>query len=125
VEATDYEVVDLFNWQSEVKDLISQLEFVRMVDVQSENLGRYIREGKIIPDLEVPMGTHSFKYFKEETVKKYAKEFGWEIINAANMKEKFMEMVKTMHMSYSYKPVLLKEMLEQADEKEKVLIEKM
>lgn len=123
VEATDYEVVDLFNWQSEVKDLISQIEFVRMVDVQSETLGRYIREGKIIPDLEVPMGVRSFKYFKEDTIKKYAKEFGWEIINAANMKEKFIEMVKTMDMSYSYKPVLLKAMLECGDEKGKVLIE--
>ena len=123
VEATDYEVVDLFNWQSEVKDLISQIEFVRMVDVQSETLGKYIREGKIIPDLDVPMGVKNFKYFKEETIKKYAKEFGWEIINAANMKEKFMEMVKTMDMSYSYKPLLLKAMLESADEKGKVLIE--
>ena len=69
------------------------------------------------------MGTRSFKYFKEETIIKYAKEFRWEIINATNMKEKFMEMVKTMDMSYSYKPVLLKAMLEEADEKGKVLIE--
>ncbi|MBZ9686808.1 DEAD/DEAH box helicase family protein [Clostridium estertheticum] len=123
MEATDYELIDLFNWQSEVKDLISQIEFVRMVDVQSETIERYIREGKIIPDLEVPMGARSFKYFKEETVIKYVKEFDWEIINAANMKEKFMDMVKTMDMSYSYKPVLLKAMLEEADDKGKVLIE--
>lgn len=123
VDVSDYEMIDLFNWQNEVKNLISQIEFVRMVDVQSETLSRYIREGKIIPDLEVPMGSRTFKYFSEETVKRYAKEFGWEIINAANMKDKFMEMVKTMDMSYSYKPVLLKAMLEEVDEKGKVLLE--
>jgi superfamily II DNA or RNA helicase len=51
VDITDYELIDLFNWQDEVKNMISQLEFVRMVDVQKETVERYIREGKIKPDL--------------------------------------------------------------------------
>lgn len=102
-------LIDLFNWQDEVKDMISQLEFVRMVDVQSETIERYIHERKIRPDLEIPAGDkRSFKYFKENTVKKLASEFRWELITAANMKDKFMEMVKNMDMSFSYKPVLLK-----------------
>ncbi|WP_102401365.1 DEAD/DEAH box helicase [Haloimpatiens massiliensis] len=123
VDVTDYELVDLFNWQEKVKGMISQLEFVRMVDVQSETLSRYIKDGKIKTDLEVPMGSKTVRYFNEDTVKKYAKEFGWDIINASNMKEKFMEMVKTMDMSYSYKPVLLMAMLENVNEKGKVLID--
>ncbi|KJS18382.1 MAG: hypothetical protein VR69_00740 [Peptococcaceae bacterium BRH_c4b] len=45
------------------------------------------------------------------------------MITAANMKDKFMEMVKTMDMSFSYKPVLLKAMLEHVDENGKVRIE--
>ncbi|TDT46068.1 DEAD/DEAH box helicase [Fonticella tunisiensis] len=123
VYAADYEPIDLFNWQDEVKDLISQIEFVKMVDAQSETIERYIREGKIIPDFEVPMGSRSFKYFKEETVKKYAVEFGWDLITPANMKDKFMDMVKTMDMSYSYKPVLLKAMLKYAREDGKVAVD--
>ena len=116
VDIFDYELVDLFNWQEEVKDLISQLEFVRMVDAQAETIERYIREGKIKADLEIPMGERrSFRYFKEETVKQYAAEFGWELITPANMKDKFIEMVKTMDMSYSYKPVLLLSMFEHVD----------
>jgi superfamily II DNA or RNA helicase len=124
VDVTDDELIDLFNWQDEVKDMISQLEFVRMVDVQTETVERYIREGKIEPDLEVPVGDkRSFKYFKEDTVKKYASEFGWELITAANMKDKFVEMVKTMDMAFSYKPVLLKAMFEHVDETGKVRVE--
>ncbi len=124
IDVADYELIYLFNWQDEVKDMISQLEFVRMVDVQSETIERYIREGRLKPDLEVPVGDkRSFKYFKEDTVKKYASEFGWELITAANMKDKFMEMLKTMDMSFSYKPVLLKAMLEQVDESGRVRIE--
>lgn len=124
IDVTDYELIDLFNWQDEVKDMISQLEFVRMVDVQSETIDRYIREGKLKSDLEVPIGDkRSFKYFKEDTVKKYALEFGWDLITAANMKDKFMEMVKAMDMSFSYKPVLLKAMFEHVDENGRVRVE--
>ncbi|MCX7923849.1 MAG: DEAD/DEAH box helicase family protein [Clostridia bacterium] len=124
IDVADYELIDLFNWQDEVKDMISQLEFVRMVDVQSETIERYIREGRLKPDLKVPVGDkRSFKYFKEDTVKKYASEFGWELISAANMKDKFMEMVKAMDMSFSYKPVLLKAMLDHVDDKGRVRVE--
>jgi len=124
VNVTDYELIDLFNWQEEVKNMISQLEFVRMVDVQSETIEKYIREGKIKPDLEVPIGDkRSFKYFREETVRKYASQYGWDLITPANMKEKFMEMVRTMDMSFSYKPVLLKAMFDHVDENGKVRVE--
>jgi len=124
VNAADYELIDLFNWQDEVKGMISQLEFVRMVDVQTETIERYLREGKITPDLEVPFGDkRSFNYFKEATVEGYAKEYGWELINPANMKDKFMDMVRTMDMSFSYKPVLLKAMLEHVDESGRVRVE--
>ena len=124
IDVADYELINLFNWQDEVKDMISQLEFVRMVDVQAETIERYIRDGRLEPDLEVPVGEkRTFKYFREDTVRKYAREFGWDIITAANMKDKFMEMVKTMDMSFSYKPVLLKAMLEHVDDKGRVRVE--
>lgn len=124
IDVADYELISLFNWQDEVKDMISQLEFVRMVDVQSETIERYLRDSRLKPDLEVPVGDkQSFKYFREDTVKKYASDYGWELITAANIKDKFIEMVKTMDMSFSYKPVLLKAMLEYADENGRVRVE--
>jgi hypothetical protein len=124
IDVTDFELIDLFNWQDEVKDMISQLEFVRMVDVQAETVERYIREEKIRPDLEVPYGDkRSFKYFKEETVKEYARQFGWDIITAANMKDKFIQMIKKMDMAFSYKPVLLKAMFDHVDENGRVRVE--
>lgn len=124
VDITDYELIDLFNWQDQVKEMVSQLEFVRMVDVQTETIERYIREGKVKADLEVPIGDkRTFRYFQEETVRRYASEFGWDLITASNMKDKFMEMVKTMDMSYSYKPVLLKAMFDFVNEHGRVCVE--
>ena len=58
VDALDYELVDIFNWQEEAQGMISQLEFVRRVDVQAETIERYVREGKLVPDLVVPMSEH-------------------------------------------------------------------
>lgn len=124
VDVTDYEIIDLFNWQEEVKDMISLIAFVRMVDVQSETIEKYIREEKIIPDLEIPMGeTRTFKYFKEENIHRYVKEFGWDLITPANMKDKFIDFIKKMDMSYSYKPVLLKGIFEHVDESGRVRLE--
>ena len=104
--------------------MISQMEFVRRVDVQSETIERYVREGKLIPDLIVPMSEHRvFKYFKEASLECYAKEFGWTLIDDQNRKNLFMEMVEEMDMSYSYKPVLLKAILQNADKQGRVKID--
>ena len=54
VDVWDFELIDLFNWQDEVQGMISQFEFVRMVDVQTETVDKYIRDGRIKADLEVP-----------------------------------------------------------------------
>lgn len=121
VDATDYEAVDIFNWQEEATGMVSQMEFIRRVDVQSETIESYLREGKIIPDLIVPMSEHrTFKYFKEETLEKYAAQFGWTLINDDNRKDLFLEMVRQMDMSYSYKPVLLKAIFQYVDNKGKI-----
>lgn len=124
VDATNYEAVDIFNWQEEAAGMISQMEFVRRVDVQSETIEKYLREGKLVPDLIVPMSEHkSFKYFKQETLERYAQEFGWQLIDDANRKNLFMKMVEQMDMSYSYKPVLLKAILKHADKSGRVKID--
>jgi len=124
IDATDYEAVDVFNWQEEAAGMISQMEFIRRVDVQSETVEKYIRDGKIIPDLAVPMSEHRvFKYFKEETLEAAAKEFGWKIITDDNRKNLFMDMIKQMDMSYSYKPVLIKAVLAHADSKGRIKLD--
>ena len=124
VDATDYELVDVFNWQDEAAGMISQMEFVRRVNVQSETIESYVREGKLVPDMVVPMSEHrQFKYFKEETLQKYADQYGWTLINDLNRKDMFMDMIRQMDMSYSYKPVLIKAVLKYADSRGRVKLE--
>ena len=116
IDVSDYEIIDLFNWQNSVKDMISQIEFVRMVDVQSETVERYIKDGKVNPDLWIPFGDkRMFHYFREESIRNIAKQYGWDLITPQNMADKFMKFIETMDMSYSYKPVLLKAIYEYMD----------
>ena len=124
ISATDYEAVDVFNWQDEAAGMLSQIEFIRRVDVQAETVERYIREGKIVPDMIVPLSEHKqLKYFHEETLIAAAEKFGWTLISDENRKELFMDMVRQMDMSYSYKPVLLKAILQYADAKGRVRLD--
>ena len=116
IDVSDYEIIDLFNWQNSVKDMISQIEFVRMGDVQSETVERYIKDGKVKPDLSIPFGDkRMFHYFREESIRNIAKQYGWDLITPQNMADKFMKFIETMDMSYSYKPVLLKAIYEYMD----------
>ena len=116
VSATDYELIDIFNWQEEAAGMISQMEFIRRVDVQSETIERYVREGKLVPDLVVPMSEHrTYKFFKQESLERYAEQYDWKLIDDDNRKNLFMEMVEQMDMSYSYKPVLLKAVFANVD----------
>ena len=109
VSALDYELVNIFNWQEEAEGMISQMELVRRVNVQSETIESYIRTGKLEPDLCVQMSEHRvFRYFKEETLRVAAEKYGWTLIDDSNRVEMFLDMVERMDMSYSYKPVFLK-----------------
>lgn len=117
ISVDDFESIDLFNWQNASREMISQIEFVRMVDVQAETIDRYVKDGKIKPDMAVPVGDNRFfNYFHEESVRLYAKQFKWDLITDANIKDKFMDFVTAMDMSFSYKPVLLKAIFDGVDE---------
>lgn len=124
IHAMDYEVIDLFNWQDKAQNMISQLELTRRVSAQSETIDRYIRDGKIKPDMEVPISEHrTFKYFEPHRIPQLCKEFGWKQITSANIKQMFMDMAKKMNMSYSYKPVFIKAFLEHMNEDGEARIE--
>ena len=56
-------------------------------------------------------------------MQKYAEQYGWTIIDDSNRKDIFMDMIRQMDMSYSYKPVLIKAILLYADEKGRIKLD--
>lgn len=108
IHAMDYEVIELFNWQDKANQMYSQMELTRHVSAQEETISRYIREGKIVPDMDVPISEHkTLHYFERKRVKEYCEQFGWIEITPSNRKQLFLDFCRKMSMSYSYKPVFL------------------
>lgn len=124
VHATDYELVDIFNWQEEVSGMYSQMELIRHLSVNTTHtIDNYIKKGYITPDFVVPMSENRvFRYYKKERVKEFSERFGWTIIEDENKAKLFMHMIKEMRMDHSYKPVLLKGILLHCDTQGKVKI---
>lgn len=108
ISVMDYEVIDIFNWQDKASQMYSEMELVRHVTAQEETISRYIKEGKIVPDMDVPISEHrTLHYFNRERVKEYCQKFGWTEITVSNRKQLFLDFCNEMQMSYSYKPVFL------------------
>ncbi len=123
VYAMDYEVIDIFNWQDKANKMYSEMELIRHVSAQEETISRYIREGKIIPDMNVPISEHKvLHYFERKRVKEYCEKFGWTEITPYNRKQLFLEFCSEMQMSYSYKPVFLISFLSCMNEKGEALL---
>ena len=69
------------------------------------------------PDMEaLAEERRSFKFFPKSNVEKYAKEYGWTLITKDNMEEIFLQVVDTMTMSYSCKPVFMLAFLDNIEE---------
>lgn len=108
IEASDELCASLDGDVAAEERLVSHFELIRMVNVQSETVMRYIREGKLLPD---QIGPDNKPYFTLRSVKTYAKRYGWQLISIEKLNELFYEVLSGKRMSYSYKPVLVKAML--------------
>lgn len=102
--------------ENQYAGMLSLNDFKFLVTAQPETIDSYIRDGKITPDAINNNVSPNGKYFHLSTIKAYALQFGWTIIDDNNRKSIFLKMVRDMDMSYSYKPVFLKAMLEHSSE---------
>ena len=124
IHIADIEPIDLFNWQEQAKGMLSLIELTKRINVRGKQLRKLLREGKIKPDLSVPIGEkRSFDYFKPERVSEICNKYGWTEITNANRKDIFIENIKRMQMDHSYKPVFLMSFFEHMNEEGKAYLE--
>lgn len=109
----DYELVDLFNWQEEIKNMMSLHELAIELYVDDATARRWVDEGRIQPgpDLELPMGRATNRYFLRERLEEIRRELGIKEREPGRIHEEFLNFVRHGAMSASYKPVMLKGML--------------
>lgn len=118
----DYELIDLFDWQEEIKDMMSLHQLAMELYVDDTTAKRWVEEGKISPgpDLELPMGKVVHRYFAQERLQEIRQQLEIPARIPEEIREDFFRYVKAGRMSSSYKPVMLKGLLTLANEKGQV-----
>lgn len=116
VWAEDLEEVDIFDWQSVSKDMLSVSDLELRLATSEGFLRGKILKGELEPDHTLEIGTRRYFYFNKERQTEIREQFGLVELTAKNIRERFMVFCDEMDMAASYKPVLLDCLLECAND---------
>ncbi|QGG46802.1 DEAD/DEAH box helicase [Heliorestis convoluta] len=116
----DVERVDLFDWQEAVEHMWSHRKVAIELGVDDMTVRNWVKKGKIEADHELPLGRHHYYYFEPERLEEIRTTMG--IPKRLPIYEEFFAFLERGDMSSSYKPVLLRAMVDLADETGRVMI---
>lgn len=120
--AKGFEEIDIFDWQSEIKDMTSVADLELALAASEGYLRNKVLKGELEPDHDLEIGRRRYFYFRKERKGEIAERFGLKPVTAANIRERFLAFCEEMDMSASYKPVLLLCLLDTVDEEGSVPI---
>jgi superfamily II DNA or RNA helicase len=114
--AENLEEIDIFDWQSVSKDMLSVADLELALAASEGYLRNKVQKGELSPDHTFAIGTRRYFYFRKDRKAEIAEQFGLKPVTAANIRERFLAFCEEMDMSASYKPVLLGCLLDKVDE---------
>ena len=109
------EKINIFTFEKEYPDHLSEEQLARELFVSTGTVKKWILQGKLIPDVVIPIGRKKLCYFSLDTVP--------DIINMLNLKphndetqyNDFLDFMKEGNYSMSYKMVMMLSMLHVVD----------
>ncbi|MEC4815539.1 MAG: DEAD/DEAH box helicase [Scytonema sp. PMC 1069.18] len=117
-----YELIDIFRWQDEVKDMYQASELEAALGIGEGVVRHWVESGRITPNHTIELGNRVYHYFKKDRLDEIRTTFNITPITKENIKERFFEFVRKMDMNTSYKPILLLGLLRLADANGRVKI---
>jgi len=117
LEVERMEEIDLFNWQEQVKDMLTAAEMEFKLAATEGTLRKALQRGEIQADHSIEIGDKIYYYFYPEHAETIRQTLGLPEINEHTLKDLFFAFVDKMDMSASYKPVFLSAFLETADKR--------
>lgn len=115
VWAKGFEEIDIFDWQSAVKDMFSVADLELALAASEGYLRSKVLHGELEPDHSLEIGSRRYFYFRKERKRAIAERFGLKPITATNIRERFLAFCEEMDMAAPYKPVLLLSLLGTVD----------
>ena len=115
--ARDFEEIDVFNWQEAIKGMLSASDLEVELAAAEGRVRSGVERGQIVADHTLPLGERLYYYFDPKRTEEIRQTLGLPRVDDSSIRELFLEFVKRMDMSSSYKPVLLLAMLGAVDER--------
>ena len=113
--AKEYQEIDLFNWQEAIKGMISVNELEIELSTSHGLIKRAIERNEINPDHIFKLGERTYYYFQCDRKDEIRVTLNIPKVDKTTVKRMFIEYVKEMDVSSSYKPVMLLAILDSID----------
>ena len=121
--ATDYREIDVFNWQEAVAGLISSTDLETELAAAEGRIREAARRGDVLPNHALTLGERTYYYFHRDRAEEIRLRLGLPRVDDDTIRDRFLEFVDRMDMAASYKPVMLRALLDLADDSGRVNLE--
>ncbi len=115
--ARDYEEINVFNWQDAVTGMISAADLEVELAAAEGRIRDAIARGRIAPDHTLALGERTYHYFLRDRTEEVREALGLPRVDDASIRQLFLEFAERMEMSSSYKPVMLRAILDHVDDR--------
>jgi hypothetical protein len=112
----DYQEIDVFNWQEAIAGMISVPDLELTLAATEGRIKRAVERGEVRPDHTLILGERTYHYFKRDRTEEIRDALGLPKVDDQTIRELFLEFVAEMDMAASYKPVMLRALLECVDD---------
>jgi superfamily II DNA or RNA helicase len=114
--AREYQEIDVFNWQQEVLNMISLPDLERELAVAEGRVRVAVERAQVKPDHILQLGERTYFYFHRDRIEEIRLAIGAPKVEEHTFRDRFLQYVGEMDMASSYKPVMLRSLLDCLDE---------
>lgn len=107
--------IKLFNFEDEFGDYLNDEQLARELFVSTGTVKSWVKKQSVIPDKQLPFGTHMLNYYKQNRVDEIRSEKNLKRRSEATRRDDFFEFLEQRDYTFSFKIVFLLLMLKHVD----------
>ena len=119
------EQIDIFTFEQKYPDHLSDEQLARELFVSTGTIKTWIKNGKVFPSVQVPLGRGVINYFAPEQVGEIRSAMGLKIHDESTQYDDFFEFIEAGDYSFSYKMIMMLNMLRLVDRSGECNLEKL
>ena len=109
------EKINIFTFEKEYPDHLSEEQLARELFVSTGTISSWVKKGKVIPDVSIPIGRRKLNYFSPLQINEIIKNMNLKQHNDSTQYNDFFDFIEERNYTMSYKIIMLLSMLKIAD----------